>query len=289
MAFVRNILILVAIITMNSCQSNPKKDEIRIGFLHHSTGQNIWEGDRSTYLSKQIDHISIRLGWKFKKGPTLPGLFKKYNRNKQTNYLIDNIIFPKQSPYGWNNYPFDYYNIWVKHSGGRLYLDEPTLEILTKKYDVLIIKHCFPVSNINADTGVADIDSDAKSISNYKLQYQALRDKFHLFPGTKFIVFTGAAQIKSNISESEAVRAKEFFKWVTEEWDLPNDNIFIWDLYSLQTEGGIYFKEKYAVSESDPHPNETFSEKVSHVLFNRIIDVIEQNGSLTSLTGKIKP
>ena len=35
--------------------------------------------------------------------------------------------------------------------------------------------------------------------------------------------------------------------------DQPDDNIYIWDLYSLQTEGGLYFKDEYAVSEKDSH------------------------------------
>jgi len=49
-------------------------------------------------------------------------------------------------------------------------------------------------------------------------------------------LFTGAAQVKSQISEDEAKRAKEFFEWAVKEWDLPNDNIYIWDFYNLQTE-----------------------------------------------------
>ena len=95
--------------------------------------------------------------------------------------------------------------------------------------------------------------------------------------------------MKGNISEEEALRAKAFFSWVTEEWDIPNDNIFLWDLYSLQTEGDIYFKDEYAMSSVDSHPNKTFASKAVQLLFDRIIDVIENDGKESTLTGIKKP
>jgi hypothetical protein len=167
-------------------------------------------------------------------------------------------------------------------------MKEPTLEILTKEYQVIIFKHCFPVSNIMPDQDTVDINSEIKTISNYKLQYSALRDKLYEFPDTKFILFTGAAQVRSNISEEEAKRANEFFKWVVDDWDLPDDNIFLYDLYNLETEGGLYFKDEYATSAGNSHPNGIFASKVVFLLFNRIIDIIENNGTGTYLTGEKK-
>jgi len=215
----------------------------------------------------------------------LPILFDRYNREHKTGYKIEDQIFPKIAPYGWNNFPYDYYNIWIRHQGTEPYMEEPTLEMLTKENKVIIFKHCFPVSNIEADEGPGDIDSDRKTLANYKLQYIALRDKLHEFPDTKFILFTGAAQTESIITEDEAFRAREFFQWVTEQWDLPGDNIYLWDFYSLQTEGGIYLKEEYAAATDDPHPNSEFASKAVKLLFNRIIDVIETGGTGTDLTG----
>ena len=83
-----------------------------------------------------------------------------------------------------------------------------------------------------------------------------------------------------------ALRSKEFFGWVTDEWDLPGDNIYIWDLYSLQTEGSLYFKDEYAVSPTNSHPNDEFAGRVVKDLFNRIIDVVENNGNGTLSNGK---
>jgi len=256
--------ILILLFLAISCGQESKSPYMNIIFLHHSTGRVIWNGD---------DH-------------SLKQLFKEYNKEFDTNYALREQSFPNKSPYGWKNYPFDYYNIWVKNAGEEPYMEEPTLEMLTKDYQVIIFKHCFPVSNIQADLVSPDINSDIKTLSNYKLQYSALRDKLHEFPDTKFIIWTGAAQVEAVISEDEAIRANEFFGWVTDQWDLPGDNIYIWDLYNLQTEGGLYFKDEYAVSLRDSHPNEEFAGKVVDLLFNRVIDVIDNNGNGTFLNGK---
>jgi hypothetical protein len=259
----------------------------RIVFLHHSTGECIWNGSRVTSISESVSKISSRLSNLFYKKPALPSLFRKYNKESNKNFQIRHIVFPKSSVYGWNNYPYDYYNIWVKNAGSKPFLEEPTLEILTREYNLIIFKHCFPVSNVQPDNEVSDVNSDYKSISNYKLQYQALKLKLSEFPGTKFLLFTGAANVKSRTTEDEALRAKEFFDWVAKEWDLPDDNIFIWDLFNIQTEGGLYFRDNYARSPVDSHPGDDFSDHLSLLLFNRIVDIITTNGCKTTLTGEL--
>lgn len=275
----------VLIISLNAC--NDKKTEyMNIIFLHHSTGAVIW-GD-PTILSRVVGKINKDIAYKFYGKNSLPAMFSKYNSDYSKTYKIREQTFPKSSPYGWHNYPFDYYNIWVKNAGNEPFMEEPTLEILTKKYQVIIFKHCFPVCNIQPDGDTVDINSDIKTISNYKLQYLALREKLNQFPETKFILFTGAAQVKQVISEDEAKRAKEFFTWVKEEWDVAGDNIFLWDLYQLQTEGGLYLLDEYAYASDNSHPNRIFADKAVRFLFNRITDVIENNGTGTELTGEIK-
>ncbi len=39
-----------------------------------------------------------------------------------------------------NNYPYDYFDVWVKNVGNNPYLGEPTLEILPKEFDVIILE-----------------------------------------------------------------------------------------------------------------------------------------------------
>ncbi|MBN1185266.1 MAG: hypothetical protein JXB49_23475 [Bacteroidales bacterium] len=279
------IIILIAI-PLNSCKQKDKESDMNIIYLHHSTGAVIWQGEKPSIITRASRKISTGLSDALGGKAGLPKLFDQYNKANNKNYHIREMNFPKKSPYGWRNYPFDYYNIWVKNAGDQPFMEEPTLEILTKQYQLIIFKHCYPVSNIKADLDSADINSDYKSLSNYKLQYNALRDKLHEFPDTKFMIWTGAAQVKSSILEDDAMRAREFFTWVIDEWDLPGDNIHIWDLYSLETEGDLYLRNEYATAPDNSHPNSKFASKAVQLIFNRIIDVIENNGTKTRLTGE---
>jgi len=77
------------------------------------------------------------------------------------------------------------------------------------------------------------------------------------------------------MSEDEAIRTKKFHDWIVNEWDSKGDNIFIWDFYSYETEGGLYLAEKNAVSPVNSHPNKEFSGRVASLFGQFIIDVIE--------------
>jgi len=235
----------------------------KIIFLHHSTGKSIWLGKTNRYINKLTGKSDI------------VRYFRQYNKKHGEYYQIEECIFPKKNPYGWKNYPYDYYNIWVKHSGENHYMEEPTLEILTKKYDLIIFKHCYPVSKILADTGSPDIDSDVRRIENYKLQYNALKRKMHEFPETKFIIWTPAVLIKNQLKEEEAVRTFEFYKWMTEEWNEEGDNIYIWDFYKYETEGGLYLLDKYAAGPANSHPDREFAARISPLFCRFIIDVLK--------------
>jgi len=271
---------LLFIIIFYGC-SNKSKNEVNIIFLHHSTGQCIWDGKAYSVDYSIFDKKNTN-----KRKSSFSLWIKDYNKSNNKNLHVTDLVFPQQKPYGWNNFPFDYYNIWVKNAGEKPYKEEPTLEILTKKYNVIIFKHCYPGSNILGDSA-GNIDSDVKSLANYKLQYNALKDKMRQFPNTKFIIWTLTAQVKNKTTEDEAKRANEFAKWEKETWDEPNDNIFLWDFRELQTECGLYFKDEFAVSPNDSHPNQDFSEKVVKLFAQRLVDVIENNGTKTNLKGEL--
>jgi hypothetical protein len=237
------------------------REEMKIVFLHHSTGKVIWDAGIERW-------------------------FEEYGRETGRKYRIDERVFPRRSPYGWKNYPFDYWNIWIGNAGPKTYMKEPTLEILTKKYDTIVWKHCFPVSDITPDTGEADIASEARRAENYKLQYEALKEKMHEFPETSFLVWTGAALTAGTTDEDSARRARAFFEWVRDEWDEKGDNIYIWDFFELETGGGLYLKNEYAAGTADSHPGEAFARRVAPLLCRRIVDVIEGRGDRASLTGE---
>lgn len=242
-------------ITTGNENAEPMSSSAKVIYLHHSTGGVIWDGGVDTAI-------------------------ENYNTNHGTSYSITQMEFPKSSPYGWNNYPYDYWNIWVNHAGASAYMEEPTLEMLTQTYDVIVWKHCFPVSNVVDDTGSPDITSSVKSEENYKLQYNALKEKMHEFPNKRFIVWTGSALVESATNAEEAGRARDFANWVKTTWDEPGDNIYIWDFRDLETGGGLYLLPENAASTSDSHPNPTFAATAAPLIGQYIIDVIEGRGDM---------
>jgi hypothetical protein len=233
----------------------------RIIFLHHSTGQAIWYGKTNRYIRKLTNRSDVKT------------FFKKYNRKNKTSYYISERSFPNVNQYGSANFPYDYYNIWVKHAGENPYMGDPTLEILAKEFDIIIFKHCYPVSNVLEDTGNPNIDSDEKRIENYKIQYDALKKKMHEFPNNKFILWTPASKVKKSITLEEAQRTNDFYKWIINEWDQKGDNIYIWDFYKYETEGGIYLLDNYAAGFDDSHPNKKFAGRMAPLFAQFIIDV----------------
>ena len=254
------LLIIVVLATACGEASPPPLEGTPIIFLHHSTGGVIWEGGVESWI-------------------------QDYNADHSTDYAIVERAFPGEG-YPWNNYPYDYWNIWVEHEGERRYKKQDTLEILTPDYELIVWKQCFPVSGMVADSGDPDISSEVKSAENYKLQYQALKEKMHQFPETNFLVWTGAALVAEATDAESAQRAEAFFDWVIEDWDEPGDNIFIWDFWQLETEGGLYLLDEYAAGPGDSHPTSAFAADVAPLLAQRIIDVLEGRGDSGSLTGQ---
>lgn len=280
LAYYITTVIAILLITVQCSNTDTKMEgEYKILFLHHSTGSILWKGGSNSFEIK-----GIRIGAEY----DVPKWFKEYNKTNGTFYQISEQNFPNDEPYGWQNYPYDYYNIWVKNSGDTPFMGEPTLEILTKEYNMIIFKHCYPVSGLVSDSINIDIDSKEKTIENYKMQYTALKQKLLQFPNTKFLVFTGAVMLKTQLSEASAILAKSYTEWLRSTWDTDNDNIFLWDFYDLETEGGLYLKPEYSTGINNSHPNEFFAQKVAPLFCQRIVDVIENSGKKTSLDGSIK-
>lgn len=233
----------------NKAKPAEESNNVRIIFLHHSTGGRVWNSG-------------------------VPKLIKEYNQNNKTNYQISEQNYPStKGGYPWSNYPYDYYNLWVKHTGDSQDKKELNLDQIAANYDVIIFKHCFPVSQIKADTGKPNIDSNKKSLENYKLQYNALRDRMLQFSDKKFIVWTGAALSEDSTTLEQAKRSKEWANWIKNEWDKADDNIFIFDFEQLETEGELYLK--YPSKNKDSHPNADFSKTAASEFVKKIIEVIQ--------------
>lgn len=246
-----------------------------------SAGVSLGRDAKVIFLHKSI-------GYYIYNGGNVSGWMSNYNRAHGTHYHMDEREFPNGEPY-WVNMPQQYWNIWINHAGPNPVSGEPTLEIITKTYDVIVWKHCYPVSNVVVSKERPDVASPTQTLQNYRLQYLSLMDKMRQFTNKRFLVWTGAALVQGETDQVKAKRAKEFFEWVKEKWDEPKDNIFIWDFWELETEGELYLRPQYAVSASDSHPNGRFATKVGPYLGQRIVDVIEGQGDIASITGRPSP
>ena len=253
------VLALLFMLGLGAADQASLGKSAKILFLHHSTGENIWNGGLEAWLAQ-------------------------YNTKNGTSYAIRETAFPNE-PYEWANYPFDYWLLWVKQAG-KGYQGQPTLEKLARENTVLIWKHCFPGSALEEDSGQPAVDSDVKSLENYKLQYNALKKKMKESPNVRFILWTLALEVEGNIDPGQAGRAREFVRWVKTDWDEKGDNIFLWDFHALESENGLFLKKKYSSGGGDAHPNEAFSRKAAPLLGRRIVDVIEGRGDSGSLTGQ---
>jgi hypothetical protein len=254
----------------------------RIAFLHHSTGEIIWKGG-------------------------VPQFIQSWNTAHATNYEITELAYPntagghtwlrKHLParifnklikdhYPWDNQPYDYWNLWVAHTGENRDRFEMNLDDLARTYDVIVFKHCYPLSHVAPDDGSPSVSSPKQTLANYKLQYEALKLRMHQFPKTRFIVWTGPALTQGVTNPEEAERARQFSTWVKETWDEKGDNIFVWDFRGLETEGDLFLKPEYALGPKNPYPTKELAARIAPLMGQRIVDVIEGRGDCSSLTGR---
>jgi hypothetical protein len=256
-------------------------DKTRIVLLHHSTGEAVWNGGLAAY-------------------------FRDWNAAHGTHYEISELTYPNTlgghenlrrvlpgrifskvigDRYPWDNYPYDYWNLWVAHSGERHDRSELNLDDLVRSYDVIVFKHCYPVSGIEADDGAPSVGSPKKTLANYQLQYLALKQRMRQFPRTRFILWTPTALTQGMTNPADAARAQQFSAWIKGTWDDKGDNIFLWDFRDLQTDGGKYVKPGNARPDDESHPSKSFASKVAPMLGRRIVDVVEGNGDIANIGG----
>ncbi|MFH0756032.1 MAG: T9SS type A sorting domain-containing protein [Bacteroidota bacterium] len=237
----------------------------KVIFLHHSTGEGVYnEGD-------------------------VPGWITSYNTGHGTGYQITERSFPN-TPYPWENYPYDYWNLWVNNACDNTDPDIACLDKIAQDYDVIIFKHCFPGAGVLADDGNPQVGSEVKTLENYKLQYSALRDLMDTFPDNKFIVWTLAPLHRLATNASDAARAREFVDWVKTSWiaedGKPHPNIYIFDFYGYAAESNpepangkvncLRYEYEKDHSDSNSHPNVLANETIGPLFAEFIVNTIEE-------------
>jgi hypothetical protein len=249
-------LILCLAILSNPTAAQAATDD-KIIFLHHSTGAGVWSG-----------------------GAGVSAWFSSYNSTHGTSYDISERSYPTNG-YPWENYPYDYWNLWINGACNSSVPAMACLPKLTSDYDVVIYKHCFPGAGVIADDGNPSVSSDVKTLANYKLQYRALRQLMDGYTDNKFIVWTLAPLHRNATDADQAARAGEFVNWVKTDY-LTEDgnshpNIFIFDFFGLVAGTDNFLKYEYEGSHDgdDSHPNSTANAYVSPLFSQFIVDTAD--------------
>jgi hypothetical protein len=162
-----------------------------------------------------------------------------------------------------------------------------TLSELTAEYDVIIMKHCFPSSDVLEDIGNAEPSFSRQSLENYMTVYRKLREQFDRHPDNLFIVWTlpprhRLFEPKEGNKDENAARATAFSDWLKAEYPLEDGmhpNICVWDFRSLMTEkGNNFLKQEYEINHRRPdsHPNKlannTSGPELAKFLVNSLTD-----------------
>jgi hypothetical protein len=213
-----------------------------------------------------------------------------YNSTNKTNYQVTERAYP-DSPYPWDNYPYDFWNLWVNTATtcNNSQSGVECIGSLTAKYDVIIFKHCFPGAGIDSDRATSSVSSSSKTLGNYKLQYRALREMMDKYPENKFIVWTLAPLHRNATSPDDAARARQFVDWVKSVW-LTEDgrnhpNIFVFDFWGIVAEtnpapaNGLVNCLKYYYEGShtgnDSHPNAAANNAAGPLFAQFIVNTLE--------------
>ena len=222
---------------------------------------------------------------------------KSYNSANGTSFQISTRTYPN-TPWPWENYPYDYQKLWVGNSCNNGDPDIECLTSLTNNYGLVIFKHCYPGAGIGPDTGKPDVTSKVKSLENYKLQYRALRTLMDGMPTKKFMVWTLVPLHRLATTTEAATRANEFVKWVKNQW-LTEDgklhpNIFIFDFYSLAAEmnekptnGKQYclkYEFEYSHTSNDSHPNTLANQTIGPHFAKAVVDALSKNYNITDIS-----
>ncbi len=239
-------------------------------FLHHSTGGAVFEGGNVTQ-------------W-----------ITDYNTQHSTNYSATELAYPND-PWGWENYPYDFWKLWVGGSCDNNLSNIQCFDKLCQDYELIIFKHCFPGAGIGEDSGIGDVASAEKTLANYQLQYRALLALFDQYPNNKIMVWTLAPLHRNATDAGQAARAAQFAYWVKNTW-LTEDgkshpNVFIFDFFGLAAEqsatpaNGLQYCLKYDYegdhNGNDSHPNNAANQLIGPLFAEQVVTAL---GTATSAT-----
>lgn len=213
-------------------------------FLHRSVGENL-----------------IRDGELYRLMRTMgaPFSFSDFNQNTGVLRNSQGTSKPLWKFPGNDTKPADFAELFSfeKQQGS-----DPTLtEIM--KYDIILIKSCYPNSNIKS----------AEQLETMQENYQSIVSFFNVQPTKKLVILTSPPLIPLRTNLENAARARTLATWLSDN-KLAN-NVFVFNLFDelASTQSNTLKTEYRRKLPWDAHPNALASRTVAPKLLSFLKDV----------------
>ena len=210
----------------------------RVIFLHRSVGENLIVEGRVYELLQQSPGIDF---CDFNQNT---GVLRDTNGSRRTEYEMP----------GSNTKPCDYAKLFSDNYSS-------PLKDFVMTHDVVIIKSCYPNSNIKS----------AEELQMIKGYYRSIAQFFAKFPDKQLVIMTSPPLIPLLTTRANAVRARELATWLSLEDLGTNSRVFnLFDLLVADSGRGanLLRRDYRRLLPFDAHPNTYASEQITPRLFD---------------------
>lgn len=222
---------------------NPPAQPIKLAFVHHSTGEN-WLRDGNGNLGRTLGSNNYfvsdtNYGW----GPDGIG-----DRTDIVNWL--EWFRSPQAP--------EYLAALYAESGQNSEYTR-TLSDPGGENEIIMIKSCFPNSNLEGTPADPPARGDGLTVSNAKFIYNELLAYFATRPDKLFVVITAPPVTDGTWANN----ARAFNRWLVQDWRAQNQyshrNVVVFDFYNILTSRDAHHRYRNGTIEylADPGRNTT--------------------------------
>ncbi|MCD6117532.1 T9SS type A sorting domain-containing protein [bacterium] len=251
------IIFLSVLLVIHS--SDAQSQKFRSGvFLHHSTGNNIWENNGSSV--------------------TVPDEIVKYN--SAHGFSGEQAV--SMTEMWWPSGDNEWYT-WY-----RILRNEETsddIRPILQSNKIVVIKSCFPSSSIESyGTGSDTSDLYSKTVYNYKYLWRKIVRIMEKHPQNYFAIWTNAPLVAEQTDDTEAALSDQFCTWakdtlaagLDDEFGVFPKNVYVFDFFHKLADSSGKLPNQYAVDLDDSHPNTSATALVApqfvDEIFNAAID-----------------
>lgn len=137
--------------------------------------------------------------------------------------------------------------------------------------DIVMISSSFTGNDItsNGSPAYANPDDCTRTVANYQVSYNALKEVFASYPDKLFIIVTAPPLAPSQTTEDIAKRAVFFNDWLRSDYltiyysQTRLKNVFVFDLFGILINEYGVLREEFQVYSDDSHPNRAANETLT--------------------------